>query len=43
MQWLVQPGEWQRASPAGDQHALVACVVAPGFDFADFELYAGEA
>ena len=38
LQWLVQPGEWQAAAPAGAAYSLVACVVAPGFDFADFEL-----
>jgi hypothetical protein len=38
LQRLVQPGEWQAARPAGDQAVLVACVVSPGFDFADFEL-----
>ena len=37
-QWLVEPDEWQAARPATDQAALVACVVSPGFDFADFEL-----
>ncbi len=37
-QHLVRAGEWQRAEPAGDAAALVACVVAPGFDFADFSL-----
>ena len=41
LQWLVEPGEWQAAAPAGDEHVLVACVVAPGFDFADFELAEG--
>lgn len=38
VQHLVQPQEWQAARPAGDEAVLVACVVAPGFDFADFEL-----
>lgn len=38
VQWLVRPGEWQAAEPAGAGHCLVACVVSPGFDFADFEL-----
>ncbi len=38
LQRLVQPYEWQAARPAGDEAVLVACVVAPGFDFADFEL-----
>ena len=40
-QYLVQPDEWQTARPAGDQATLVACVVAPGFDFADFTLADG--
>jgi predicted cupin superfamily sugar epimerase len=37
-QHLVPPGAWQsaQASPAG--WALVACVVAPGFEFSGFEL-----
>lgn len=38
LQRLVPPGVWQAARPAGDEAVLVACVVAPGFDFADFEL-----
>ncbi len=38
LQWLVEPGQWQAAAPAGASYALVGCVVAPGFDFADFEL-----
>ncbi len=38
LQWLVEPGQWQAARPASDEAVLVACVVAPGFDFADFEL-----
>lgn len=37
-QVLVPGGVWQAAVPAGDQPVLVSCVVAPGFDFADFEL-----
>lgn len=37
-QHLVAPDEWQEASPAGDSAVLVACVVSPGFDFADFSL-----
>jgi predicted cupin superfamily sugar epimerase len=36
----VPAGEWQKAEaipgPAG--YALVGCVVAPGFDFEDFEM-----
>lgn len=38
LQCLVPGGSWQWATPAGDGWSLVACVVAPGFDFADFEL-----
>ena len=38
LQWLVQPDQWQAARPADDEAVLVACVVSPGFDFADFEL-----
>jgi predicted cupin superfamily sugar epimerase len=40
-QHLVRPGEWQTARPAGDATTLVACVVAPGFDFDDFTLADG--
>jgi hypothetical protein len=35
-QRLVPGGHWQAAHPAGPQEVLVSCVVAPGFDFADF-------
>lgn len=40
LQLLVPAGAWQCATPAPGREAwaLVACVVAPGFDFADFEL-----
>lgn len=40
LQHLVPAGAWQSATPAAAAEAwsLVACVVAPGFDFADFEL-----
>lgn len=43
LQALVPAGEWQSATPltgagGGEEWSLVACVVAPGFDFADFEL-----
>ena len=38
LQRLVAPDQWQAARPAGGQAVLVACVVSPGFDFADFEL-----
>jgi uncharacterized protein len=39
-QAVVPPHWWQKAKPvAGNAgYALVACVVVPGFDFADFEL-----
>jgi uncharacterized protein len=39
-QAVVPPNYWQKAQPlAGENgYALVACVVVPGFDFADFEL-----
>ena len=35
-QALVPAGTWQCAAPAADEPVLVSCVVAPGFDFADF-------
>jgi len=38
LQVLVPAGEWQSATPAGGAWSLVACVVAPGFDFDDFEV-----
>jgi uncharacterized protein len=38
LQVVVPGGVWQSATPAADEWSLVACVVAPGFDFADFEL-----
>lgn len=37
-QLIVPAGHWQRARPVDDEAALVSCVVAPGFDFADFRL-----
>lgn len=37
-QVLVPGGAWQCAAPAGNEPVLVSCVVAPGFDFADFRL-----
>ena len=37
-QLLVPASVWQTAEPAGDRATLVACIVSPGFDFADFEL-----
>ena len=39
-QHVVPGGHWQAARPAGDHEVLVSCVVAPGFDFADFTLLA---
>lgn len=40
MQHVVEAGEWQAAEPAGGAagYTLVSCVVAPGFEFAGFEL-----
>ena len=38
LQHLVEPGEWQAATPEGGQAVLSGCVVVPGFDFIDFEL-----
>jgi predicted cupin superfamily sugar epimerase len=40
-QYLVRANEWQTAEPAGERAVLVACIVSPGFDFADFELESG--
>jgi predicted cupin superfamily sugar epimerase len=37
-QALVPGGVWQAAAPAGTRPVLVSCVVAPGFDFADFRM-----
>ena len=37
-QYLVRADEWQTAEPASDRACLVACVVSPGFDYADFTL-----
>jgi predicted cupin superfamily sugar epimerase len=41
-QAVVPPGWWQTAEPERGPHGyvLVTCVVAPGFDFDDFELRA---
>ncbi len=38
-QALVPGGTWQSARPATGEEVLVSCVVAPGFDFADFTLH----
>jgi uncharacterized protein len=37
-QVLVPGGVWQTARPAGGEPVLVSCVVAPGFDMADFRM-----
>jgi predicted cupin superfamily sugar epimerase len=37
-QIVVPAGVWQAAVPIGDRYALCGCTVAPGFDFADFEM-----
>jgi uncharacterized protein len=36
-QLLIPAGHWQATAPAAEA-VLVSCVVAPGFDFADFTL-----
>jgi predicted cupin superfamily sugar epimerase len=40
-QHVVPAGHWQSARPAAGAEVLVSCVVAPGFDFADFTLLPG--
>ncbi|OLB80110.1 MAG: cupin [Actinobacteria bacterium 13_2_20CM_2_71_6] len=37
-QLLVPGGVWQSAVPAGAEPVLVSCIVAPGFDLADFRM-----
>lgn len=37
-QLVVPAGVWQASVPRGDRYALCGCTVAPGFDFADFEM-----
>jgi predicted cupin superfamily sugar epimerase len=37
-QVVVGAGLWQAAIPIGNRFALCGCTVAPGFDFADFEM-----
>ncbi len=37
-QAVVPGGVSQSARPATDEYVLVSCIVAPGFDFADFRL-----
>jgi uncharacterized protein len=39
-QHTVPAGAWQAARSGGGAHSLTACMVAPGFDFADFALMA---
>jgi len=38
---VVPAGEWQAAEPLGE-YTLVACMVAPGFEFEDFAMMAEE-
>lgn len=38
-QWVVKAGDWFAAEPdPSNPYSLMGCTVAPGFDFADFEL-----
>ncbi|MFG2577331.1 cupin domain-containing protein [Streptomyces sp. NPDC048481] len=37
-QLLVPAGVWQTAQPATDEPVLVSCIVAPGFEYEDFEM-----
>jgi predicted cupin superfamily sugar epimerase len=37
-QSIVPAGHWQAARSLGDRFTLCGCTVAPGFDFADFEM-----
>lgn len=37
-QVVVTGGTWQSACPAAATPVLVTCIVAPGFDFADFRV-----
>lgn len=37
-QALVPASVWQKAEPLGPEPTLFTCIVAPGFDFADFSL-----
>ncbi|SHN41953.1 cupin domain-containing protein [Cryptosporangium aurantiacum] len=37
-QGLVPGGQWQAARPAGDAPVLVSCIVAPGFEYEDWQL-----
>ena len=43
-QTVIRAGSWFASAPAeGSEYSLVGCTVAPGFDFADFELADREA
>lgn len=43
-QAAIRPGSWFAAHvPVADSYALLGCDVAPGFDFADFEIAARDA
>ncbi|MFK7927338.1 MAG: cupin domain-containing protein [Myxococcota bacterium] len=42
-QAVVPAGVWQAARPASDQAVLCGCTVAPGFDFADFQMATADA
>lgn len=44
LQVMVPAGWWQSATPAAGPagYSLVACVVVPGFDFADFEMLSAD-
>jgi predicted cupin superfamily sugar epimerase len=37
-QHVVPAGVWQAAVPIGEGYSLCGCTVAPGFDFAHFEM-----
>jgi uncharacterized protein len=37
-QMVVPAGVWQAAVPVGKRFSLCGCTVAPGFEFADFEM-----
>lgn len=37
-QHVVPAGAWQAAMPIGEGWTLAGCTVAPGFDFAEFEM-----
>ena len=37
-QGLVPGGQWQAARPAGADAVLVSCIVAPGFEYEDWQL-----